>query len=95
MLTSISDNLERYINYMKRHDAEPGIVVVSLISPSMPAVYQVWGADPVKWDGHLVASRFLARFSDYEEAMVWIDVNMQLDEDNIEQKIVNWKPVVF
>lgn len=93
MLTSISDNLEQYINYMKRHNAEPGAVVVSLINPRMPTVYQVWGTAPVKRDGHLVATKLLVRFFNYEEAMVWIDVNMQLDKDKIEQKVVNLMPI--
>lgn len=90
MVKYINDRLvSKFLDSIDKQQSNPAVILRKTQYPNKLVKYDVWSIK-----GHLncknclIADKHLAAFSSFEEAMLWIELDLQIKKDSILQDYV-------
>ena len=74
--------VHRFIESTQVKQKKPEVILARWDYPHNFTKYDVWGVS-VKYNSKMVSGFYLGSFGSFEEAMLWIELDLQVDKDNV------------
>ena len=87
MVKYVNDRLVgKFLDSIDKQQSNPAVILRKMQYPNKLVKYDVWSIERhLNYKNCLIVDKHLATFSSFEEAMLWIELDLQIKKDSILQ----------